>query len=205
MALVKPRKEGPPPAAPADGDPLAGLEDRDPAVRRRAAHGLAQRPDGAAALALGTRLGREEDPSVREAILTALVRTGVPEAAAALTPLLASEDVALRNGAIESLQQMPAGIVAPAVLPLMEAADPDVRLFAVQLLGKLVHPDRLRWLTGAMERDPHVNVCLAAVEALVETGHPETLPSLERLAARFPDDPFVTFSVDAARRRFAEN
>lgn len=198
MALVKPRKTEPAPGA----DPLTGLEDGDPAVRRQAAHGLGQRPDAAAALA--ARLGREDDPGVREAILTALVRTGAPEAAAALIPLLASEDAAVRNGAIESLQQMPAAVAAPQVLPLMEAADPDLRIFAVQLLGRMAHPDRLRWLTAAMERDPHVNVCLAAVEALVETGHPETLPSLERLAARFPGDPFVTFSVDAARRRFAE-
>ncbi|WP_448204670.1 HEAT repeat domain-containing protein [Azospirillum sp. sgz302134] len=201
MALVKPRKINAPPPAEDTGDPLPRLEDADPAHRRRAAHDLADRPDAAPALA--GRLAREEDPSVREALLTSLVRIGSAEAAASLTPLLASEDVGLRNGVIESLQQMPAAVVLPQVAPVLRSADSDLRIFAAQLIGRLPHPDRLPLLTGVVEHDPHVNVCLAAVEALMEAGHPEVLPSLERLAARFPDDPFVGFSVDAARRLFA--
>lgn len=201
MALVKAGKTGtPPPVAEAGA---ASLEDADPASRRRAAHEGAGRAEAVRPLA--GRLGREEDASVREAILTALVRTGSAEAAASLVPFLASEDVSLRNGAIESLQQMPAAVVLPEVAPLLTAEDSDVRIFAAQLVGHLPHPDRMALLTGVVERDPHVNVCLAAVEALVEIGHPEALPSLERLAARFPDDPFVGFSVEAARHRFTEN
>ena len=53
-----------------------------------------------------------------------------------------------------------------------------------------------------MERDADVNVGLAAVEALAEAGSPEALSSLEILARRFPDDPFVAFAVDAARSSF---
>lgn len=201
MALVKARKAGMPSPVEDAGDPLVRLDDADPARRRRAAHELGERADAVAALAV--RLAREEDPSVREVLLTALVRIGTAEAAAALTPVLASEDVGLRNGVIESLQQMPAAVVMPVVAPLLQSADSDLRIFAAQLVGRLPHPDRLPLLTGLVERDPHVNVCLAAVEALMEAGHPEVLPSLERLAGRFPDDPFVAFSVDAARRLFA--
>ena len=200
MALVKAKKGTLPPLADAGA---ASLEDADPARRRRAAHEAAGRAEAVAPLA--GRLAREEDASVREAILTALVRTGSAEAAGALIPFLASEDVGLRNGAIESLQQMPAAVAMPEVAPLLTAGDSDLRIFAAQLVGRLPHPDRLPLLTGVVERDPHVNVCLAAVEALVEIGHPDALPSLERLAARFPDDPFVGFSVEAARRRFGEN
>ena len=74
MALVKARKiDGATPAAAAEGgDPLAWLEDADPAQRRRAAHALGERPD--AVPALSARLAREADPSVRETLLTALVR-----------------------------------------------------------------------------------------------------------------------------------
>ncbi|PWC62301.1 hypothetical protein TSH58_25480 [Azospirillum sp. TSH58] len=183
------------------GDPLAWLEDADPARRRRAAHALGERPD--AVPALSARLAREEDPSVRETLLTALVRTGTAAAAAALVPHLVSEDVGLRNGVIESLQQMPAAVVMPEVAPLLTAADSDLRIFAAQLVGKLPHPDRLDLLAGVIDRDPHVNVCLSAVEALMDSGDPAALPVVERLGARFPDDPFVAFSVDAARRLFS--
>ncbi|MDQ2103149.1 HEAT repeat domain-containing protein [Azospirillum isscasi] len=208
MALVKARKMATAaPAGTADGgDWLTRLDDADPAQRRRAAHALgAHPPDGrpGAVPALSARLAREEEPSVREALLTALVRAGTGEAAAALVPYLASEDVGLRNGVIESLQQMPAAVVMPEVAPLLEAGDSDLRIFAAQLVGKLPHPDRLALLAGVIGRDPHVNVCLAAVEALMDGGDPAALPVVERLAARFPDDPFVAFSVDAARRLFS--
>ncbi len=206
MALVKAGKTAGLPAAGGgaeESDPRLWLEDPDPARRRRAAHAFGQRADAAAALA--ARLGREEDASVREAVLTALVRTASPEAAARLVPFLASDDAGLRNGAMESLRQMPAAVVLPEAVPLLGDADPDLRIFAAQLVGALPHPERRSRLAAVVEADPQVNVCLAAVEALVETGDPAVLPSLERLAARFPDDPFVAFSVDAARRRFAGN
>ncbi|NUB07921.1 HEAT repeat domain-containing protein [Azospirillum sp. Vi22] len=203
MALVKARKIGgaTPATATEGGDPLAWLEDADPAQRRRAAHVLGERPD--AVPALSARLAREEDPSVRETLLTALVRTGTAAAAAALLPHLASEDVGLRNGVIESLQQMPAAVVMPELAPLLTAGDSDLRIFAAQLVGKLPHPDRLDLLAGVIDRDPHVNVCLSAVEALMESGDPAALPVVERLGERFPNDPFVAFSVDAARRLFS--
>ncbi|WP_454016480.1 HEAT repeat domain-containing protein [Azospirillum sp. Marseille-Q6669] len=203
MALVKARKIGgaTPATAAEGGDPLIWLEDADPARRRQAAHALGERPD--AVPALSARLAREEDPSVRETLLTALVRTGTAAAAAALVPHLASEDVGLRNGVLESLQQMPAAVVMPEVALLLTAGDSDLRIFAAQLIGKLPHPDRLDLLSGVIDRDPHVNVCLSAVEALMESGDPAALPVVERLGARFPDDPFVTFSVDAARRLFS--
>lgn len=201
MALVKPRKPAEPIPAEDGGDPRPRLEDADPARRRAAAHALGGRADAVDALA--GRLPREEDASVREALLTTLVLTGTGEAARAVLPLLASEDVGLRNGVIESLQQMPAAVVMPEAAPLLRSDDPDLRIFAAQLIGRLAHPDRLPLLVGVLERDPEVNVCLAAVEALMESGRPDALPALERLALRFPDDPFVAFSVDAARRLFS--
>ncbi|MBP2228537.1 HEAT repeat protein [Azospirillum agricola] len=202
MALVKAKKNAAPvPAAEAPGaDPRAGLSDSDAAVRRQAAHRLAQDPGAVSPLA--DRLAIETEPGVREAILTALVRIGTGEAVEALLPLLAREDAGLRNAVLESVQQMPGESVAPSVVPLLGHADSDLRIFAVQLVGKLRHPERPAWLAGVLEQDPHVNVCLAAVEALGEIGDPAALPALERLLLRFPEDPMVGFSVDAARRRF---
>ena len=213
MGLVR-KKAGAAPSAPAapaaqvdpQVDPLAALEDADASVRRDAAHGLGHPSGGAAppgaVAALARRLEAEGDAGVREAILTALARIATDEAAAALVPFLDREDAALRNAALESLQQMPAEVAAPALLPLLGHADPDLRIFAVQGLGGLVHPGRADWLAAVMERDADVNVGLAAVEALAEAGSPEALSSLETLARRFPDDPFVAFAVDAARSSF---
>ena len=210
MGLVKKKAGAAPsgPAAPgAPADPLAALGDPDASARREAAYGLGH-PAGQAGVAPGSvaalagRLEAEDDAGVREAILTALARIATDEAAAALVPLLDREDAALRNAALESLQQMPAEVAAPALLPLLGHADPDLRIFAVQGLGGLAHPGRADWLAAVMERDADVNVGLAAVEALAEAGSPEALSSLEILARRFPDDPFVTFAVDAARSSF---
>ena len=210
MGLVKKKAGATPsgPAAPgAPADPLAALGDPDASARREAAYGLGH-PAGQAGVAAGAvaglagRLEAEDDAGVREAILTALARIATDEAAAALVPLLDREDAALRNAALESLQQMPAEVAAPALLPLLGHADPDLRIFAVQGLGGLAHPGRADWLAAVMERDADVNVGLAAVEALAEAGSPEALSSLEILARRFPDDPFVAFAVDAARSSF---
>ncbi len=214
MGLVRKKAGAAPtgPAAPAAqvdplADPLAALEDADASVRRDAAHGLGH-PAGHGAVAPGAvaalarRLETESDAGVREAILTTLARIATDEAAAALVPFLDREDAALRNGVLESLQQMPAEVAAPALLPLLRHADPDLRIFAVQGLGGLAHPGRADWLAAVMERDADVNVGLAAVEALAEAGSPEALSSLETLARRFPDDPFVAFAVDAARSSF---
>ncbi|MDR6771852.1 HEAT repeat domain-containing protein [Azospirillum sp. BE72] len=183
-------------------DPLAALEEADASVRRDAAHGLGHAAPPGTVAALARRLETENDAGVREAILTALARIATGEAATALLPFLDREDAALRNGVLESLQQMPAEVAAPALLPLLGHADPDLRIFAVQGLGGLVHPGRADWLAAVMERDADVNVGLAAVEALAEAGSPEALSSLETLARRFPDDPFVAFAVDAARSSF---
>lgn len=205
MGLVR-KKAGAAPSDPAvpdaKADPLAALEDADASVRRDAAHGLGHAAPPGAVAALARRLETEGDAGVREAILTALARIATDEAAAALIPVLDREDAALRNAALESLQQMPAEVAAPALLPLLGHADPDLRIFAVHGLGGLAHPSRADWLAAVMERDADVNVGLAAVEALAEAGSPEALSSLEALARRFPDDPFVAFAVDAARSSF---
>ena len=200
MGLIKAKKDQPAEAPAAEAP--ARLDAADPAERRRAAHRMTSRADAVAELC--ARLAVEADPSVREAILTALARGGSPESVPGLLPYLESEDAALRNAVIETVREMPPDHVLPHLEPYLTHADSDVRIFAVQLLSGLPYPGRIERLTAVVEGEPHVNVCLAALDGLVEAGRPDVLPALDRLRARFPDDPVVGFSVDAARRRFAQ-
>lgn len=168
------------------------------AERRQAARDLANHPESA--LQLGERLLDETDPSVRDALFSSLGHHASDAAAAALIPLLRSEDAALRNGAIETLACMPEA-VAPRMQQLLRDADPDVRIFAVNLLVDLQHPEVASWLVDVLAREDQVNVVAAAVDVLAEIGGPEHHPVLRALNVRFPDDPFIAFAVDMAISR----
>jgi len=177
---------------------LAQLRDGDVDQRRWAARDLTAHPGAAASL--GERLLRETAGSVREAIFTSLKAIASEAAVATLLPLLRSEDAALRNGAIEALASMP-GPVAPRVSALLQDPDPDVRIFTVNLLGELQHPQVPAWLIEVVRRDEQVNVVAAAIEVLAEVGSPDAGAALQRVGQRFADDPFIAFAADLALER----
>lgn len=181
---------------------LQGLEAGDSATRRMAARELASFSDVGAALV--DRLLREQDPSVRDVILTTVTRLGDPMAIAGLVECLRSEDAALRNGAIESMQSLPEA-VAPIMRQLLADADPDVRIFAVNILALLRHPEVETWLIDLIDHDQHVNVCAAAVDVLSDIGTRVASSSLLQLKARFPDEPYVQFAVALTLGRVDEN
>lgn len=176
----------------------AQLDAHSAAERREAARELARRPGTADTM--GTHLMTEPDASVREALFTGLRRQASTEAAAALIRLLSSEDAGLRNGAIEALAAMPEA-VAPRMKALLRDPDPDVRIFAVNLLVELQHPDLVSWLVDALMQESQVNVVAAAIDVLAEVGGPEHRPLLRSLTGRFPHDPFIGFAVDMALSR----
>lgn len=182
-------------------DLLAGLENDNATTRRWSARDLVNCPDVAAALV--DRLKREGDLSVREVILTTLTRLGDSLAVAGLIDCLRSEDVALRNEAIEAMKQLP-DEVAPIMQGLLADLDADVRIFAVNILESLRHPDVESWLIDVIETDPHVNVCATAVDLLSEVGTQAALEPLARFKARFADEPYVQFAADLALSRIHE-
>ena len=166
--------------------------------RRWAARDLVDFPESAAAL--GDHLSREAEPQVREAIYTTLGALASSDAVAALLPLLRSEDAQQRNGAIEALTKMPQA-VGPRILALLEDPDPDVRIFTVNLLGDLKHPDLNTWLIRVLSHDEQVNVVAAAVEVVAEVGTHDAVPALQAAVRRFPQDPFLSFAADVAIER----
>jgi HEAT repeat protein len=174
------------------------LTDKNPIARRWAAKDLIDCPDASGPLV--EQLGREEDASVREVILTTLIQLGDEEAVAGLVECLRSEDVSLRNEAVEAMKLLPAEI-APIMGGLLKDPDPDVRIFAVNVLESLRHELVEEWLNEVIERDPHVNVCATAVDLLGEVGSTYSSEALENLKARFPDEPYISFAADLALKR----
>lgn len=177
---------------------LTQLVAGDAEQRRWAARDLPEHAD--VATALGTQLLREPDPSVREALFTGLGRLADAGAARALLPLLRSEDATLRNGAIETLAGMPEA-TGPCVDALLEDSDVDVRIFAVNLLADLRHPQVPAWLLQVLVHEPDVNVVAAAIEVLLEVGTCEHLAALRDVRERFAAHEFIAFAVDLAVER----
>jgi HEAT repeat protein len=183
-------------------DLLASLESDDPAARRWAARDLVNFQD--VAVSLVNRLKREGDLSVREVILTTLTRLGDSTAVAGLVDCLRSEEAALRNEAIEAMKQLP-DEVAPIIHELLADSDPDVRIFAVNILESLRHPDVESWLIEVIETELNVNVCGTALDLLSEVGTDAALEPLARFKARFSDEPYIQFAADLALSRIHED
>lgn len=179
----------------------AQLEDPDAAARRWAARDLAQYTESAPALV--DRLKQETDAAVREAILMSLTEIGNDVAVQGLIECLRSEDAALRNDAIEAMKNLPES-VAPIMEDLLHDADSDVRIFAVNVLESLRHPDVEKWLIEVISKDPHINVCATAVDLLSEVGTEAALPALEALKTRFAGEPYIQFAADLAIRRISK-
>jgi HEAT repeat protein len=158
--------------------------------------------DAEAVPALAAALGRETAPRVREAIMTALMRTGDAASVEAILPYLRSQDAGLRAMAIEGLQALPSAI-APFMAPLFSDPDSDVRLLATELARNMNASDATRMLCELIAREEHPNVCAGAVDVLTEVGTPEALPVLEKCAVRFAATPFLPFAISMAIARIS--
>ena len=180
---------------------LEDLADADPTTRRWAARDCIDCLGAAAALV--GRLKVEQDISVREVILTTLTRMGDPLAVAGLVSFLRSEDPALRNEAIEAMKQLP-DEMAPILRDLLADTDPDVRIFTVNILESLRHPEVESWLLAVIDNDPHINVCATAVDLLCEVGTQAALEPLARLKARFIEEPYIQFATALALTRIGQ-
>jgi len=197
-----------PTAAPAGGlasaDDLAlhsaALGSPDAEARWRAARALGGRADAVPALAAALRA--ERIPRIREALMTALMRVGDEASVAALLPDLRAQDAGQRAAAIETLQALPEAI-APFMAALLADGDSDVRILATELARNMPAADATRVLCGLLEREPHPNVCAAAIEVLAEVGTHEAIAPLQSCAKRFAGTAFLPFAASAAIARIS--
>lgn len=174
------------------------LSDPDPYKRRLAAGELASYPDQLKTLI--ERLQVEEEQYVCEGIFNTLLHFDSEETVGALIPLLRSDDAALRNGVIEVLQGLP-NAVAPYMQELLTDEDSDVRIFAIDILQVLEHPDTPAWLLDVIKTERHINVLGTAVDRLAEVGTLDMVDELRVLKSEWPDESFLGFAVDAAIQR----
>lgn len=179
---------------------LQALQHDEASCRRQAARDLVAYP--AASAALFNQLAQEQDTSVREVIFTSLTRIGNEEAVAGLITCLRSEDAMLRNEAIEAMKQLPQEM-APIMSQLLHDPDSDVRIFAVNVLESLCHPEVENWLIEVISQDCHVNVCATAVDLLGEVGSTRAHDALQALKQRFAGEPYIQFAADIALKRIA--
>ena len=179
-------------------DLIANLTDSSATTRRWAARDLVNCPNSAVILV--EQLKREPELSVREVILSTLTQLGDAAAIEGLVDCLRSEDAALRNEAVEAMKQLP-DEVAPMMQGLLTDPDPDVRIFTVNILESLCHPDVEAWLIEVISTDAHINVCATAVDLLSEVGTQAALEPLALLKSRFSADPYIQFAANLALRR----
>lgn len=178
--------------------PEARLDAATVEERWAAARAAPSRPEAIPALAVA--LDREEDGGVREAILTALARIGTPQSAAAVLPHLRSDAAGVRTAALDALRAMPEA--AAAYLPeLLADPDSDVRLLSCELARAIRSSQAAALLQAQIDGETQANVCGAAIEVLSDIGDVTAIPAIVRCAARFPDDPFLTFASKAATAR----
>ena len=166
--------------------------------RRRAARNLSRDP--AAISTIAARLETELDPRVRDALFGSLVDIGGAKAAELLALIIRSDDAGLRGGAIEGLKRLETDAVV-ALDTLMNDPDTDVRILAIEVTRAWPRELAVPRLQRVFEQEPHVNVCVAAVDVATEVGTEELLASLGALRARFAGEPFLVFAVDIACER----
>lgn len=198
MPLIRRNPEAADPVAPPAAAAFDGLNDHAPDVRAAASRRLARLGGGPAAL--GDALGRETDERVREAIFTSMALADTAEAVEALLPHLRSDDAGLRRGTLDALRAM-ASVARPYLPRLLDDPDPDVRLLACEIIRELPASDAMPLIRNLLERETVLNVCASAVDVVAEIGSAALLPALALCAARFADDPFLTFAIAVARKR----
>jgi len=149
---------------------------------------------------LAKRLVEEESLPVREAIVSTLIVIGTEAVVRRCAELLHSEDAYLRNSAIEVLQRLQHTSLE-VVRECLRDTDPDVRLFAVNVLGELQDKEAVELLRRVVEKDEDINVVAMAVEYLGEMGLRSEDREVVRKALERFSDPFLEYAVEVALKK----
>lgn len=172
--------------------------------RRWAARDLADHPE--AVELLSERIKFEKNLGVLEAIFNSMQHIGNEAVVLAMMKLLESKEAVMRNSAIEVLQALPEQ-TGKHITELLKHKNSDVRIFAIDILRVLAHPNTPNWLQEVLRNDNHVNVVGSAVDLIGEIGTADMADDLEIARSKFTEYKFIHFAIDAAKSRVcgAEN
>ena len=177
---------------------VSDLNSDDCDVRRWAVRDLSGQKDAHDVFL--SRLPHEDDPTVIEALFSALEHDMSESHASQVLTMLKSEHVQLRNGAIELMQQNP-DIFAANVNMLMHDDDPDTRIFCVDIIGAVAHIEALNWLHQFALNDDNENVVGTALDKLAEIADASTLEILQTVESRFPNHSYIQFVISLIRNQ----
>ena len=144
----------------------------------------------------------ESDPFLRETALTHLARLDGAFAAQALVAMLRTDDVALRNAAIDTLGYVGERAL-DALAGVLRDGDADLRIYGLTALERIDDRRAAELALKAALEDGDVNVCAAALDVVAQCGGREMAGALDRVAARFPEVPYLAFAARAAQQRLA--
>lgn len=152
------------------------LKSDDPATRLQAIRALAKSPHAGSVRPL-LQLLLDPDHNVRFEAYDALVRFG-NIAVPALKKALESPDVIVRAAACSALGEIPAPDHPACLMPRLEDDEPNVRLAAVEALGRLKAVDAMPQILAMASLDTDSDVRAAACTALGALGHADAAPTL---------------------------
>ncbi|EEX66447.1 HEAT repeat domain-containing protein [Vibrio metoecus] len=141
----------------------------------------------------------EQNPC-SDAVFSLLATRNSHEITTRLIPLLDSEAPYLRNQAIEILQHSPQQLERH-IQDLLNHQDPDVRIFAIDIIGLLPHESVPQWLQQVLEHEEHINVIGTAIDRIAQLSDPSFLTLLLEVKQRFSHVPYLVFACDVAIQR----
>lgn len=165
------------------------LSDEDSSVRRQALLYLGDYEDAETIKVIAEKL---KDPShgVQQTVADILIRISGRDVVENTMPFLKDESPSVRNLAVEVLESV-GGCAVDIIMAATADVDPDVRKFAIDVLG-IIKADNSYDTLVALLSDENPNVRAATAEALGKMGDMRAVNPLVNLLG---DEEWVRFSV----------
>ncbi len=174
---------------------LSELSSPDSNLRCNAVEALAA--NSAMLPVLCRHLATERTPCVVELIATAVLRQPDHICADTLAALITPDDLVLNNLLADILRLYPTELLTMATAGLYDNAI-NVRAIWLQIVANWPLSDRLPILEPLIGVETEPGLVAAMVELLAESRSAHLRPMFFHVAARFPDNSFVQFTVQQA-------
>lgn len=183
-------------------DLMAQVNSGEPAIRRQAIRMLRHHPKCLADMIELAK--RESDKNVVESIFDTLLSIAscdnkVQEVISGVVELMFSRDTQTRNQAIVFLSDFPAQ-VAQHIPHLLSHENRDIRLYTLDIIRGLAHPEVPSWLASIIDHEEDANVLVSAIDRAAESGCVQLMANINMASIRI-ENPMVQFAVVMATTR----